>query len=67
MTTNMGIKRVVVDIMPSSCGWCEFGYDNGWLDNPPKDTCILMDEPLEIWNHEIKPDWCPLALDIGQD
>jgi hypothetical protein len=64
MATNMVIKAVVVEHIPGSCQCCEFGYDNGWLDSPPKDTCILMNEPLDdILNCVIRPDWCPLVTE----
>jgi hypothetical protein len=61
MAANMVIKTVVVRHIPGNCQCCEFGYDNGWLDSPPKNTCILMNEPLDdIVNCVIRPDWCPL-------
>ncbi len=64
MAANMGIKKVIVEHIPDNCQGCEFGFDNGWLDNPPKNTCILMNEELDdIVNCVIRPDLCPLVTD----
>jgi hypothetical protein len=62
MTTNMGVVKVIVKEVPSHCGYCEFGFDTGWLDSPPKNTCILMNKPIhDIVNNVARPNWCPLV------